>query len=121
MRACTGGFGSGFTLATASDWLALFAFGDVIVEAAPHLRGIWQAQSVRAGIGPSGGARLRLGDRGVFLAGGGWRWLPGAIAHQTWFAQGSLRVQAFRWMALGASARKDVKALEALGEVLVYY
>src|SRR5205814_7892806 len=64
--AFSGGFGSGLTLATSSDALALFAFGDVTLEASPDLRGIWQAHVLRVGIGPSGGMRLRLGERGVF-------------------------------------------------------
>ena len=119
--AFAGGFGSGFTLATAGDWLAVFAFGDVTVEAAPGLRGIWQAQALRVGIGPFGGARLRLGERGVFLVEGGWRWLPGAVAHQTWFAESSLRFEMAHWLALGVSARKDVDAAEGAAQVFVYY
>jgi hypothetical protein len=119
--AFSAGYSSGFTFATSAGGLALFALADGTLEASPDLKGIWQAQAIRFGIGPSGGVRLRLGDRGVFLAQGGWRWLPGAVAHQTWFAQSSVHVQPLRWLGLAVTGRKEVNAAEVMGQALVYF
>lgn len=119
--ALDGRFGSGLAIATADEALAAFAFGDLSVEASPELRGLRQARAVRAGLGPMGGVRLRLFDGGVLLADAGWRWLPGAVAHQTWFAESSLRFQATRWLGVGIEARKDVAAAEASAHAFLYF
>ena len=51
----------------------------------------------------------------------GYRSLPGAVAHQTWFVESSLRVQPLRWLALGLEARKDVIAAEGTAQAYLYF
>jgi len=113
--------GSGFTVATTHEAVAVFAFADAQVDTSPSLAGIERARAVRAGVGPSGGVRIRRGGRAVLLAAAEWRWFPAAVVRTAWSIESSLRIEANRWLAIGLAARKEVTASEAGLQVFVYY
>ena len=70
----------GASVAFADEKLALFAMAESGVAAAPRLAGLAGAP-VRLGVGPYGGARLRLGDALVLLGTARWQALPFANPH----------------------------------------
>lgn len=97
----TGGAGA----AAEAGPLALFATGDVSLQAAPALRGFSFARALRVGLGPAAGLRLRLGDRATALATAHAYWLPGAAGPWTWSAEAGLRVAVSGEVSVGLSAR----------------
>jgi hypothetical protein len=113
--------GTGATFALAQERLALFAMADVAVHAAPSLRGIDGAPALRGGIGPSGGARLRLGDRAVWLASARWLYFPAAQVRTGWSIESSLRWEARPGLSLGVGWKRQIGATEAAVQVLFYY
>lgn len=74
---------------------------------------------LRAGVGPSGGVRLRLADQLVFVGTGRWLWLPAQEGRSTWEAQGTLRWSYARNGALSLEGRKQPLALE--GQLTSYF
>jgi hypothetical protein len=113
--------GTGVTFALAEERFALFALGDVAVQAAPSLRGIERAPALRAGIGPSGGARLRLGDRAVWIASAQWLYFPAALVTSGWSIESNLRWEARPGLCLGLEWKRQIGATEAALQLLFYY
>jgi len=118
-----GGFelGSGFTLATASDRLALFALGNFRADSGPSLQGLHALPALRAGAGPTGGVRLRLGDEAVFLTDASWTYFPAAISRTSWSVQSSLRIFGLHSFSLGLEGRLQPNAQEASLTLYAYY
>ena len=113
--------GSGFTLAMAEERFALFALGDVAIQASPSLRGLERAPALRAGVGPSGGARLRLSDRTVWIASAQWLYFPAALVRSGWSLSSTLRWEARPGLCLGLDWRRQIGATEAALQLLFYY
>lgn len=123
-QACLAGagrLGSGFTLATAGESLSLFAFGVAEVDTAPKLQGIAGAPALRAGAGPYGGLRLRLGQHVVAVADADWLFFPYAIEHTAWSVSASLRVSPSQSWAVGLAGRRERGASEGLLQLFGYY
>jgi hypothetical protein len=113
--------GSGFTLAMAEERFALFALGDLAVQASPSLRGLARAPALRAGVGPSGGARLRVSDRAVWIASAQWLYFPAALVRSGWSISSTLRWEARPGLCVGVDWRRQIGATEAAVQLLFYY
>ncbi len=116
--AAQGEVGGGFALESLARFVDLFAGVDIAVEWSPRLSGV-DGSEVRAGIGPGGLARLRLGARAALLADARWRFLPGAAPDRTWDLRGALRLHLGREVSLALEARRtpaeDVLSAALLG------
>jgi hypothetical protein len=120
-RSCLAGqgeVGAGFTLGDLLGAVDLYGGADVALEWSPRLSGI-DASEVRAGAGPGGLARVRLGGAAALLADARWRWLPGADPDRTWDLRGALRLHLRRNASLALEVRRtpaeDVLAASLLG------
>jgi hypothetical protein len=108
-----GEFGAGFALAPFGDPLTFWLFAD--------LRALWPVDgglldAIRAGAGPSGGLRLRLGEDLALLGSGSLHWLPAQDPKSTWEASGTLRWQYLQDFAFSVETRVQPDAIA--GEVL---
>lgn len=117
----SGVIGTGLSVATEGETLAVFAFADFALDAAPSLRGIEGAPGIRAGVGPSGGLRLRLGESLALVAGGRFQYFPFAISRTSWAVESSLRWSPFRNWALGATGSYQASATEAALQAFTYF
>lgn len=97
--------GSGFTMAAARESVAFFLFADVELQGSPALRGIERLPALRIGVGPSGGLRVRMGERLTWMGAAQWRWLPAAFATTTWALESKLRWEMGPGAAVGLDAR----------------
>jgi hypothetical protein len=113
--------GSGFTATSFSERLTFFALGDVAVEVARGLRGLRAAPALRAGIGPWGGARIRLAETFVWVAAASWRWLPFTVSATTWQVESSLRWSPRPGVSIGLEGRKFVASGEAAAQLYFYF
>jgi hypothetical protein len=107
-RSCLAGqteLGAGFALAEVLGAVDLYGGADASLEWSPRLSGI-EGSEVRAGLGPGGIARLRLGKVAALLADARWRWLPGAGVDRTWDLRGTLRLHLRRDVSVGLEARR---------------
>jgi hypothetical protein len=107
-RSCLAGqgeFGAGFALAEVLRVLDLYAGADASLEWSPRLSGI-DGGAVRAGVGPGGLARLRVGNVAALLADARWRFLPGADPDRTWDLRGTLRLHLGRDTSLALEVRR---------------
>ena len=114
-------FGSGFTVATDEQGLALFLLADMGIDAASDLRGISGVPGLRAGLGPLAGARARFGESGVLLLSGTWRYYPGALVTTSWQVDASLRWAANPGVAVGIEGRKTVLDWQGGGGLYFYF
>jgi hypothetical protein len=122
-RACVAGqaeMGAGFALAGLAGALDLYGGLDVALEAAGRLEGI-DGAPVRAGVGPGGLARFRLGPRATVLADARLRWLPGSSPASTWDLRGTLRLHVSRVVSLSFEGRRTPSSLDASAAVLAYF
>jgi hypothetical protein len=102
---CPSGFGEmggGLTLAPFGPSFMLFALAHARVQT-PFESGVYDW--VRAGFGPSGGMRLRLGDHVTLVGTGAWTYLPEQQPWQTWNIEGKLRIAYFRNFAIGVEGQ----------------
>jgi len=111
--------GGGFTVGLGRA-LELLGTADAEVEAAPGLAGAG-GSGWRPGLGPSGLARLRLGDLATLLADARWRVLPGASPRTTWALAADLRLSLGRDLALSLEARHTPLTTDAGAVVLGYF
>ena len=112
--------GGGASVAFFDERLALLATGDASLVATPHLQGPngWPA---RLAVGPSGAARVRLGDRLVLLGSAQWQYLP-AAAPRTLFRLGlSARLSLPGGLALSAEVSRIPAATEASLGAFFYF
>ncbi len=100
--------------------LDLYAGVDMAVEASGHLDGI-EGLPVRAGVGPGGLARLRLGNRATVLADARLRWLPAARPVMTWDLRGTIRLNLSHTFSLSLEARRTPGDDEATAALLAYF
>ena len=100
--------------------LVLFATADLTAQAGPGLDGINGAR-YRAGIGPAGGARLRLGDRLTLLGQGGTTWYPGTNTQWSWSAAASVRVNLLESVGISLEGRALPEAREAAVRLHWFY
>lgn len=104
-KGCASGFGQvggGFALEPFGPSFTLFVLAHARVQG-PVDTGLFDW--VRAGFGPSGGMRLRLGDSVTLLGTGAWRYLPAQQPWHTWGVEGKLRIGYFRNFAIGVEGR----------------
>jgi hypothetical protein len=119
-RGCFAGLlggGAGFAAGALGGRLLLFATADLELLGSASLAGPG-GLPLRAGVGPAGGARLRLGDDLALVTSGRWLWLPAQAPRATWEAQATLRWAYARNGALSLEARHQPLALE--GQLLSY-
>ena len=114
--AAQGELGGGF--AKSLGLLDLYAGVDLLAEWSPRLGGI-AGGSTRAGVGPGGLARLRLGPVAL-VAEGRWRWLPDAMPRDTFDLRATLRLHVARNLSFAIEARRTPVADEATASVLIY-
>jgi hypothetical protein len=103
--AAQGELGGGFSLESLARVVDVYGGVDVAAEWSPRLSGT-EGSEVRAGFGPGGLARLRLGTRAALLADARWRFLPGADPDRTWDLRGALRLHLGREVSLALEARR---------------
>jgi hypothetical protein len=121
--ACLAGqaeLGAGFGQADLLGVVDLYAGADTAVEWSPRLAGIRDAE-VRAGIGPGGVLRVRLGKRAALLADARWRWLPEAQPDRTFDLRATLRVHLARDASLALEARRTPRSDDVAAVVLGYF
>jgi hypothetical protein len=111
-------FGAGFALAPFGDPLTFWLFAD-LRALLPVDGGL--LDTIRAGIGPSGGVRLRLGEDLALLGSGAWHWLPEQDPRSTWEANGTLRWQYVQDFAFSLEARVQPDAISAELLSLIYF
>jgi hypothetical protein len=113
--------GSGFAFPFANGALLLYALGDLSFEVSTALEGIRGARAIRAGLGPSGGARARVSDHLVWLTTAHAYWLPAAKGDWTYGAETTVRWEYRNDFALGVVARKFMIGEEAALETFFYF
>jgi uncharacterized protein DUF4105 len=118
--AAQGEVGAGFTVAEVLRAVDLYAGVDAAVEWSPRLSGI-SGREVRAGVGPGGLLRVRLGKRAALLGDARWHLLPGASPRQTYDLRGQLRLHLAPALSLALEARRTPAADEGTAVVLGYF
>lgn len=113
-----GQLGGGFTLQPFGSVLTLFALANAKVQA-PVDSGL--LDTVRVGVGPWGGLRLRFGEQVTFLSTGGWSYLPGQHPFQTWNVDATLRASYSRNFALGVEGQLYPSTLAVQGVSYLYF
>jgi hypothetical protein len=112
--------GAGLTRASILGAADLYVGADASVEAASRLSGIRDG-AVRAGIGPGGILRLRLGRRAALLGDARWRWLPDAAPDSTYDLRATLRLHLARDLSLSLEARRTPAADEGTLTAFGYF
>jgi Domain of unknown function (DUF4105) len=110
--------GTGATFAFGQ--LLLFATGDLSLQAGPDLDGI-SGKAVRAGAGPAGGARLRLGERVTLLVQGESLWYPGTHVPWSWAGAAALRVNLSPALGLSLEGRALPEAREGAARLVWFF
>jgi hypothetical protein len=112
--------GGGAAFAFFDEALTVFGMADTQVLFSPPLDGI-QGIPLRAGVGPSGGVRLRLHPRLVTLVTGHWLWLPAQRVRQTWRADAILRWAYLKNAAASLEARAFPEAMDLQAMAMFYF
>jgi hypothetical protein len=112
--------GGGGALATAGERATLFVLGETHLWSGPGLDGIGGA-SIRVGIGPAGGLRLRITPELVSLSMGEWDWLPGQTGYSTWYASETLRWEIIHDLALDLEARAERGHQSGVLSTMLYF
>jgi len=118
--AAVGEVGGGFSTLGLWNALDLYAGADTVVDWSPRLDGI-EGTRVRLGVGPSGLARLRLGERLSLLANGRYRFLPFTALHSSWSAGAEARLHFGTRLSLAATWRWDPEDWLAGVLLLAYF
>lgn len=104
----------------ADDAFALYLLGNVAATWAPTLHGLG-GSTFRAGVGPLGGFRWRLGHTLVWTADGGASYLPDASTNVTWIAETTARWEFTPNFAAGLDVRRWPLATEGSLSTYFYY
>jgi hypothetical protein len=118
--AAVGEVGGGFSLLGLGSVLDLYAGADTVLDWSPRLDGIEDSR-VRVGVGPSGLARLRLGERFSVVANGRWRYLPFTALHQSWSTGAEARLHFGTRLSVAATWRWDPKDWLGGALLLAYF
>ena len=112
--------GAGFTSAELLRVVDLYAGVDAAVEWSPHLSGT-SGKQVRAGLGPGGLLRLRLGKRAALLGDARWRFFPDAETDRAWDLRATLRLHLAPGVSVALEGRRTPAADEGTATVLGYF
>jgi hypothetical protein len=107
--------------ATVLGPLVLWSTLDTVVQFSSALQGIDGARALRVGVGPSLGARLRLGERLTASAGGRAFWMPAAAGSGSWSLEAALRLVATPAVSFGLRGSALPDAREAALEAIYFY
>lgn len=110
----------GGALATGDEHFAVFLMADAYVGFSDHVDGIG-GSFVRAGVGPYGGARLRLPLRTVALVTGTLSYLPAQDLAATFDVRAVLRMRLAPDVAMGFEGSAQPRAFEALLASYLYF
>jgi hypothetical protein len=113
-----GEFGGGYTLGSPTG-LLVWALANARVHWPVDDGGL--LDTIRAGIGPAGGMRLRIGEDFALLGTASWHWLPGQEPLSMWEAHGIARWEYVRDFALSFEASAQPNALAAQAFSLIYF
>jgi Domain of unknown function (DUF4105) len=113
-------FAAGLTLATHDERFAIFAMADATVLFAPDFDGIG-GSFVRAGVGPYGGFRARVGRSLTLFVTGNAYYLPAQHLASTFDARANLRAGLTKNIALGINGRASPLSLEGTFESYIYF
>jgi len=116
--AAVGEFGAGWSFHLFTNRALFFLLADAELLA-PARGGFWNA--LRAGIGPSGGLRLKLSSDLLALGTAQLSWLPGQEPRTTWRTDATLRWQYVRGFAFDASASAQPEAWSAQLASVLYF
>ncbi len=122
-RLCTAGhllLGGGIAKAFLRDAIALWVLGDAQIYAGPSFAA-GSDLPLRAGVGPSGGLRLRLHPRLIALVRGYFYVQPLQDPDREWRGDASLRWEFVRNWALSAEGRAVPAGLEGQAYLLSYF
>lgn len=113
-----GEFGAGLSLAPLGEGSLLWALADARI--------LWPVDggllgALRAGIGPAGGLRVRLGDDFALLGSGSWHYLPAQDPWSTWEIDAVARWQYTRDFALGLEGRAQPDAIAGQAFSFIYF
>jgi hypothetical protein len=114
------GGGVGMTFAPFGDAAALFVFTEADLFYAPRLSGI-EGTPWRIGAGPAGGLRLRLSSSLIALVTGHYYFLPWQTPTGVFRADGVLRFQYLRDLALDLQTRAQPGGYEGQLVHFVYF
>jgi hypothetical protein len=115
-----GDFAAGLTLATHDERFAIFAMADATVLFSPDFDGIG-GSFVRAGVGPYGGVRARVGRALTLFVTGNAYYLPAQHLATTFDARANLRAGIVKNVALGVNARAAPLGVEGTFESYIYF
>lgn len=113
-----GQLGAGLTLQTDGEFLTVFGLAHTKVQA-PIDEGL--LDTVRVGVGPWGGFRLRFSDQVTFLSTGGWWYLPGQKPLGTWRVDGAFRMGYRQNFALGIEGQLFPSTATVQGVSYIYF
>ncbi|MBX3184868.1 MAG: DUF4105 domain-containing protein [Polyangiaceae bacterium] len=112
-------FGAGFAVAPFGDALTTWVLADARLLAPVDRDGLFDW--LRAGIGPTGGLRLRLTEDLALLGAGELSYLPAQEPHFTWRGDGTLRWQLVRDFALSLEGSLSPESRSAHAMSLMYF
>jgi hypothetical protein len=112
-------FSFGATLASDGGGLVVYAMTGTELFWSPYLEGGVRDSTVRFGLGPEAGLRVRLSPSVAWLGEGSWSWLPDQSPWQTWRASSGFRWGMLQWLALDLRGAWEPDALE--GEVALFH
>jgi Domain of unknown function (DUF4105) len=115
-----GDFAAGLTLATHDERFAIFAMADATVLFSPDFDGIG-GTFVRAGVGPYGGVRARVGRALTLFVTGNAYYLPAQHLATTFDLRGNLRAGLTKNVAVGINARAAPLGAEGTFESYIYF
>jgi hypothetical protein len=110
--------GGGLARSVLGGAVTAYALTDAELAWAPRLSGL-DGASARLALGPSGGLRLRLGDRVSLLGEAGWRYLPWAAPRSTFELRATARLHLGRF-SLWAEAGRWPLATEGLAGISLF-
>ncbi len=110
----------GGTIAFGGERLTFFAMADSEVVSTPQLKGLSGAP-VRIGVGPLGGARLRLGESLVLAGDARWQYLPWAAPRTLFELEFSARLALAKGTALNAQITRRPTATEVSLGAFYYF
>ncbi len=113
-----GQIGAGVTLQPFGRFLTLFALANAKLDA-PVDAGLWD--TLRVGVGPFGGLRLRFSDQITLLGTGAWFYLPWQKPAQTWNVDAKFRIGFWKDFGFGAEGQLFPNTASVQGISYLYF